>query len=63
MLGSAGFAFLIGEGDVAFSGCERRVPEPHLVGVNLAPVGDGRGDKGGDAVLRRTSIVLVLFAT
>jgi hypothetical protein len=63
MLGSVGFAFLIGEGDVALSGCERRVPEPHLDGVILAPVGDVRGDEGGEDVLRRTSIVPVLFAT
>jgi hypothetical protein len=62
MLGSVGFVFLIGEGDAAFSG-ERRVPEPHLVGGILAPVGDVRGDEGGEAVLRRTSIALVLFAT
>jgi hypothetical protein len=51
MLGAVGFAFLVGEGDVTFSGCERRVP---------APVGDLRGDEGGEVVLRRTS---VLFAT
>ena len=63
MLGSAGFAFLIGEGDVAFSACERRVPEPHLPDpdVCLAPVGDVRGDEGGEDVLRRTSIAPVLF--
>ena len=61
ILGSVGFVFLIGEGDAAFS--ERRVPEPHLVGGILAPVGDVRGDEGGEAVLRRTSIALVLFAT
>ena len=59
MLGSVGFDFLIGEGDVAFSACERRL---HL-GACLAPVGDVRGDEGGEAVLRRTSIAPVLFAT
>jgi len=59
MLGSVGFDFLIGEGDVAFSTCERRLPEPHLAGACLAPV----GDEGGEAVLRRTSIAPVLFAT
>lgn len=62
MLGSVGFDFLIGEGDAAFSACERRLPEPHLAG-GLAPVGDVRGDEGGEAVLRRTSIAPVLFAT
>jgi hypothetical protein len=59
MLGSVGFDFLIGDGDAAFS---RRL-EPHLAGVCLAPVGDVRGDEGGEAVLRRTSIAPVLFAT
>ena len=39
MLGSVGFDFLIGEGGVAFSACERRLPEPHLAGACLAPVG------------------------
>ena len=63
MLGSVGFDFLTGEGDVAFSTCERRLPEPHLAGACLAPVGDVRGDEGGEAVLRRTSIAPVLFAT
>ena len=64
MLGSVGFDFLIGEGDEAFSTFDRRLPEPHLVGACLAPVGDVRGgDEGGEAVLRRTSIVPVLFAT
>ena len=61
MLGSVGFDFLIGEGDVPFSPCERRLP--HLPGVCLAPVGDVRGDEGGEAVLRRTSIAPVLFPT
>ncbi len=60
MLGSVGFDFLIGDGDAA---CERRLPEPHLDGTCLAPVGDVRGDEGGEVVLRRTSIVLVLFVT
>jgi len=64
MLGSVGFDFLIGEGDVAFSACERRLPELHLAGACLAPVGDVRGDEGDEAaVLRRTSIAPVLFAT
>jgi len=64
ILGSVGFDFLIGEGDVPFSACERRVPEPHRTGTCLAPVGDVRGgDKGGEAVVRRTSIAPVLFAT
>jgi hypothetical protein len=59
MLGSVGFDFLIGDGDAA---CGRRLPEPHL-GACLAPVGDVRGDEGGEVVLRRTSIAPVLFAT
>jgi len=64
MLGSVGFDFLIGEGDVAFSACERRLPELHLAGACLAPVDDVRGDEGDEAaVLRRTSIAPVLFAT
>lgn len=63
MLGSVGFDFLIGEGDAAFSPRERRLPEAHLAGVCLAPVGDVRGDEGGEAVFRRTSIAPVLFAT
>lgn|SRR6266403_5534412 len=63
MLGSVGFDFLIGEGDVVFSACERRLPEFHLAGVCLAPVGGVRGVEGGEAVLRMTSIVPVLFAT
>ena len=63
MLGSAGFAFLIGEGDVTLSVCERRVDEPHLPDDNLALAGDVRGDEGGEAVLRKASIVLGLFVT
>lgn len=59
MLGSVGFDFLIGEGDAP---CERRLPEPHLPGACLAPEGEVRGDDGGEAVLRRTSIAPVLFA-
>jgi len=62
MLGSVGFDFL-GEGDVAFSTCDRRLTEPHLAGACLAPVGDVRGDEDGEDVLRSTSIALVLFAT
>jgi len=42
ILGSAGFAFLIGEGDVAFSDCERRIDEPHIPDDNLALAGDVR---------------------
>jgi len=36
MLGSVGFAFLIGEGDVTFSVGGRRFPDPHLDGDGLA---------------------------
>ena len=46
MLGSVGFDFLIGEGDEAFSTCDRRLSEPYLAGACLAPVGDVRGDEG-----------------
>jgi hypothetical protein len=40
MLGSLGFAFLIRNGDVTFSVCARRFPEPHLDDDGLALVGD-----------------------
>jgi len=60
MLGSVGFDFLIGEGDVVFSACDRRVPEDRL-DDNLALAGDDRGGEGGEAVLRIPSMGPALF--
>jgi hypothetical protein len=60
MLGSVGFAFLIGEGDVVFSACDRRVPEGRF-DDNLALAGDDRAGEGGEAVLRIPSMVPALF--
>jgi hypothetical protein len=64
MLGSVGFDFLIEDGDVTFSACERQLPEPHIAGVYLAPVGGMKVVKlVWWPVLGKTSIAPVLFDT